>query len=325
MTATRIAIDVGTGPRSIGLDIGGTSSRAAVLDGDYNVVAFVSLPTERTRSGVVRTAVSAIMTLTDGAGLDQMMIDRIGVGIPGAVDPRSGEVRHAVNLGIGSECLALASALSDRFDCPVHVENDVKAAAVGAEFHLASSRGRSADLAYLSVGTGIAAGFVENGILRRGSSLVAGEIGHIPIDPNGPRCACGQVGCIEAIASGSVIERLWPSTTGSAASALSAAAATGDVDAVQGWRAVIAGLSRAVLLLTLTMDPELIVLGGGVAELGDSLRDAIVAHLADEQQHSEFLRSLDVGARIRMIDPSIPLGSIGAVRAARLGASAAAV
>ena len=76
-----------------------------------------------------------------------------------------------------------------------------------------TNRARSNDLAYLSIGTGIAAGYVERGRLRRGNTLVAGEIGHIPIDPNGPLCACGQIGCIEAISSGSAIERLWPTET----------------------------------------------------------------------------------------------------------------
>jgi predicted NBD/HSP70 family sugar kinase len=262
------------------------------------------------------TAILAVDTLLATAEMSADSIELIGVGIPGAVDPVAGTVRHAVNVSIGAEPLALATALNDRFGRPTHIENDVKAAALGADSILGSGRGAPADLAYLSIGTGIAAGFVENGRLRRGTTLVAGEIGHIPIDPAGPRCACGQTGCIEAIASGSAIERAWPSSSISPSRALADAATAGDPRALAIWQSVVGGLSRAVLLLALTMDPELIVLSGGVAELGDVLRDAIVDRLHADQRHSEFLSSLAIGERVHVIDPSILLGPIGAVRAA---------
>jgi predicted NBD/HSP70 family sugar kinase len=247
--------------------------------------------------------------------MDLADVSVIGLGIPGAVDPVAGTVRHAVNVGIGPEPVDLADALAQRFGRRVHIENDVKAAALGAHFFITAADA-STDLAYLSVGTGIAAGFVEGGRLRRGSSLVAGEIGHIPIDPAGPLCACGQTGCIEAIASGSAIERDWPSTNGSPARTLAAAAAEGNPLAQIVWRRVIGGLSAAVQLLALTMDPDVIVLSGGVAELGELLRGAIIDRLSDDQRRSEFLRSIDLGQRIRVIDPSVLLGPIGAVRAA---------
>lgn len=129
-------------------------------------------------------------------------------------------------------------------------------------------------------------------------------------------CACGQIGCIEAIASGSAIERLWPTETGTSAGELYRAASTGDPTARRLWAGVVSGLSRAVLLLALTWDPEVVVLSGGVASLGNVLRDAIAEQLAGDAQHSEFLGSLDLGARMRLIDPSVALGPIGAVRAA---------
>ena len=90
----------------------------------------------------------------------------------------------------------------------------------------------------------------------------------------------------------------------------------GDPVARRLWSSVIGGLSRAVLLLALTWDPAVIVLSGGVATLGDALRDAIDERLAADAQQSEFLGSLDLGTRMRVIDPSVALGPIGAVRAA---------
>lgn len=313
-------IDIATHPGlrfSVGLDIGGTSTRAVLLADDDTVVAFRSVPTERGPVGVVRSAAAAVRSVLSDAGIDDRSIDQIGVGIPGAVDPDRGVVREAVNLDIDATGFDLRAALGEHFACPIHIENDVKAAAIGAEHMIAAACGRSPDLAYLSIGTGIAAGFVVGGVLRHGASLVAGEIGHIPIDPSGPLCACGQVGCIEAIASGTAIDKLWPSAAGSSAASLAAAAAAGDPAAVSVWSSVIGGLARAVLMLALTIDPEVIVLGGGVAELGQPLCDAIIARLAAEQTSSEFLRSLDLGSRLRLLDPALPVGAIGAVRAAR--------
>ncbi len=109
---------------------------------------------------------------------------------------------------------------------------------------------------------------------------------------------------------------MWPTDDRSSASALYRAASNGDLAAHRLWTDVIGGLSRAVLLLALTWDPEVIVLSGGVATLGEALHQAIAQRLADDGQHSEFLCSLDLGQRMRVIDPSVPLGPLSAVRAA---------
>ena len=300
----------------IGVDIGGTSTKAAVIDALGNVSASISLPTQRGPQGVVATALQATLAVVRSAGISASGVDAIGIGIPGTVDPDRGTIRHAVNVGIGHDDLDLGSLLADQLGVPVHVENDVRAAALGADWYMSKTHGAVNDLGYLSIGTGIAAGYVERGRLRRGSTLVAGEIGHIPIDPNGPRCACGQIGCIEAMSSGSAIDRMWPTKNGASAGALYHAASSGDVAAHRLWTSVIGGLSRAVLVLALTWDPEVIVLSGGVATIGDGLRHAIAEQLAEDGQHSEFLGSLDLGTRMRVIDPSVPLGPIGALRAA---------
>lgn len=300
----------------IGVDIGGTSTKAAVIDGVGDVIASITLPTRPGADGVVSTAMTAMLSVAKTAGLSVSDVDAVGVGIPGTVDPNIGSVRLAVNVGIGRDNIDLSSRLTELVGAVVHVENDVRAAALGADWYLTTKHGAVEDLAYLSIGTGIAAGFVERGRVRRGNTFVAGEIGHIPIDPLGPRCVCGQIGCIEAMSSGSAIDRLWPTSNGSAAVDLHRAASAGDADAQSLWSGVISGLSRAVLLLALTWDPEVVVVSGGVAALGDVLRDEIAARLAADGRHSEFLGSLDLGSRMRIIDPSVPLGAIGAIRAA---------
>lgn len=303
-------------PLGIGIDIGGTSTKAAVIDSSGAVLAAATVATQRGAEGVVATALGITREVAAKAGLAIDDIDAIGIGIPGTVDPHLGTVRFAVNVGLGAETIELGSRLAIGLGVPVHVENDVRAAALGADWFLTASGVGVADLAYLSIGTGIAAGYVDRGQLHRGARLVAGEIGHVPIDPAGPVCACGQIGCIEAIASGSAIERAWPTPSGTPAVSLHRAVVDGNAAAEALWSRIIGGLSTAVLMLALTLDPDVIVIGGGVATVGQSLPDAIAAKLASDARHSEFLGSLDLGARLRIVDPTVPLGPIGAVRAA---------
>jgi predicted NBD/HSP70 family sugar kinase len=300
--------------RSIGVDVGGTSTRAALLDADAQVLASATRPTRRGDVGVVETVVEVIRQTLATASAAIEDIDTVGVGIPGTVDPGDGTVRFAVNVGIDGSALRLGDRLGAALGRDVRVENDVRAGTLGVDWHLARTEGPVSDVAYLSIGTGISAGYVAGGRPHRGSRFVAGEIGHVPIDPNGPPCLCGQAGCIEAIASGSAIDRLWP---GGGVADLHAAATSGDGNAIAVWKGVVGGLGRAVLLLALTFDPELIVLGGGVASLGEPLRGALVDTLAAGSAGSPFLGSLGLGARLRILDPVTPVGPIGAVLAAQ--------
>jgi glucokinase len=300
----------------IGIDIGGTSTKAALIDASGTVLATKVLPTGRGEDGVIATALATADAVLAASAHTLDDVEALGVGIPGTVDPTSGTVRLAVNVGIGVQPLALGARLGAELGRPVHVENDVRAAALGADWSLATAGEVFDDLAYLSIGTGIAAGHVQEGRLRRGSHQVAGEIGHVPVDPAGPLCACGQTGCIEAISSGAAIERLWPTAGGAAAIELHRAASAGDAAAERIWASVIGGLGTAVLMLALTLDPQVIVLSGGVAALGAPLCEAIADRLAFDGRHSDFLASLDLGARLRIIHPSVPLGAIGAIRAA---------
>ena len=126
----------------------------------------------------------------------------------------------------------------------------------------------------MSVGTGIAAGFVLDGRLRRGRRGLTGEIGHIPVDRSGPFCHCGQQGCLEAVASGPAIARRWPAANGQTPTvALVSAANDGNPDASAILDEVAGHLALAVTLVALTVDPEIVVLGGGVADAGEPLLD----------------------------------------------------
>jgi glucokinase len=298
-----------------GLDVGGTKTLAVATGAAGAIVATVRRPTESgSRERVLRSITEALVELGDAVGCGVNGFAAVGVGIPGLVDVNAGTVRHAVNLGLGSSPLQLAKKLGASAEAPVVVDNDVNVAAIGAAAALGCR-----DLAYLSVGTGIAAGLLLDGRLRRGSRGAAGEIGHLPVDPEGPTCDCGQRGCLEAVASGPALARRWPPGHGapSVSAALLDAAAAGDGSAIAVRDQVAGHLADAVALLAQTVDPDLVVLGGGVAEAGDPLLDAVVHALNERADRSPVVAALELTGRVALVPDGVPVGALGAALAAR--------
>jgi predicted NBD/HSP70 family sugar kinase len=300
---------------TIGVDIGGTKTLALAVDPQGRPMASARLGTETASpTTVVAGAETAVRLVAEELGLDPADAGVIGVGVPGRVNPHLGTVAHAVNLGLLDEPLPLGPLLEHALGVPVHVENDVNAAALGAGLLLGRP---TADLAYLSIGTGIAAGFVLGGRIRRGRRGLAGEIGHLTVDANGERCECGRRGCLELVASGSAVARLWPVDDGrSPTEELLRAAAMGHAGAVAVWDRLAGHLADAVLLLMLTMDVELVVLGGGVAEVGDPLLDAVRAAVRERASVAAFLDGEELADSV-VLAPVAPVGAIGAALAAR--------
>jgi predicted NBD/HSP70 family sugar kinase len=298
----------------IGLDIGGTKVLGVALGPDDVVLADVRTGSGTGPDEVVDVAAAAACALADRIGAPLSALAGIGIGIPGVVDAREGVLSHAVNLGVGGDGLPLAARLSRRTGIPVTVENDVNAAALGASRLLQLD---GADLAYLSIGTGLAAGIVLSGRLHRGARGGAGEIGHVPVDPSGPMCPCGQRGCVEAVASGRAIARAWPVERGSEAgetpaAALFRSAADGDPEALRVRTEIADHLAAAVQLLVLTVDVDVVVLGGGVSEVGEQLRLAVANGLSQRARTSPFLASLDLPARVRLGPTGRPIAALGA-------------
>ena len=294
----------------VGLDVGATKTLGVAIDQDGVIRAEVREPTVLGADGVVDTAVRVFEALRDATG--ERLDGVVGVGVPGLVDLEHGAVKHAVNLGVDGEWLPLRDLLGNRLDLPVFVENDVNAAALGAR-----ALDDADDVVYLSIGTGLAAGLVLGGRLRRGAHGAAGEVGHVSVDPQGELCACGQWGCLETIASGSALAHAWPTVDGPPAAALFAAAASGQVAAIAVRDAFCDGVASAVRVLSLTVDPVSIVLGGGVAQVGEPLLLAVQRALRDQAEGSEFLTSLDLAGRLRVVPADYPVAAVGAARLGR--------
>ena len=290
----------------LGIDVGGTKTAAVVVDATGAVHHEIRLPTALGEEGVLATVGAAIKGIEAASHLDASRFASVGIGIPGTVDPGTGRVSHAVNLAV--EDLDLAGLVSAQIGRTVRVENDVKAAALGA-YHALGVHVRS--MAYLTLGTGLAAGLVVDGQLWRGARGVAGEIGHIPV-ADGPECPCGQNGCLELYASGSALARLWPSRDAQPARALFDAADSGDPEAVRLRRYFVGSVAAAVRLLVLTTDPDLVVIGGGISNLGDRLLTALRAVLDADGARSPFLASQELAPRVRLVPSGMPVAAVGA-------------
>jgi glucokinase len=287
----------------IGLDVGGTKTDAVALDAAGAVVARLRRATAWGPDGVVQSVRDAVADLRERTGVPPVSV---GVGLPGQVEPGGARVVHAVNLGI--ESLDLAAALEPHLGVPVRVENDVNAAAAGAY----ALHGGVGATAYLNLGTGVAAGIVVDGELWRGARGTAGEVGHISVDPAGPRCRCGQRGCIEAMAGGAAVAERWGRASALPVRDVFDAADAGDATAQALRDGIARGVAAAVRVLVLTTDVDAVVLGGGLTGLGTRLTDDLRATLVASAAASPFLRSLRLPERVEVLPAGSPAAALGA-------------
>ncbi len=306
---------------SVGLDIGGTKTEALVVDQAGCVLGQSTQPTNITHPDNLLEGVSqTVQEALDKANVTPQHICSIGVGIPGKVNPQTGIVQLAVNLNLKE--YPLGSALSARFKAPTLLENDVRTAAIGA-YEFFRRKEPIQHMAYLSVGTGIAAGLIINGRLYRGYNGMAGEIGHMIIDPNGNRCNCGLVGCLETIVSGpAIIQQMKMADTNAKATFSHAgdiyrAAKAGNPAAQKVVQNVSFYLSRAIQWLIMTYDIEKIGIGGGVSHTGQDFLDPVLLELAKLRQQSSLAAKLLLNKKLCLMPPEYNAGVWGAVHLAR--------
>jgi glucokinase len=191
----------------VGVDLGGTKVLAGVVDREYKVLATAKRPTkgETGVDAVVERIAKTVRDAVREAGMDFSDIAGVCSAAPGALNPEDGIVRLAPNIE-GWEDIPFAKLLSDQLSgTPVFIENDANLGALG-ELTLGAAQGVK-NMVGIFVGTGIGGGIVLDGKIWRGSHMTAGEIGHVVVLAEGPVCGCGNRGCLESVASRTAIER----------------------------------------------------------------------------------------------------------------------
>ncbi|UPL18424.1 MULTISPECIES: ROK family protein [Microbacterium] len=296
----------------VGLDVGGTKIDAVAVDATGEIIGRHRRPTGWGEEAVVESIVASVAALADEAGLPISRIGSVGIGIPGLVDAEAGRVVHAVNLGV--ESLDLADRAERALGVPFRVENDVKAAALGA----AVLSGVTGSMAYLNLGTGVAAGIVLDGRIWRGARGTAGEVGHISVDPHGRLCGCGQRGCVETFCGGGALAKAWGRPGALPIRDIFDAADAGDPLASALRDDLYHGAAAAVRVLVLSADVETVIIGGGLTALGDRLENGVRAALHAGAEASPFMRSLRLDERIELLPAGSPAAAFGA---ALVGAS----
>lgn len=296
----------------VGLDVGGTKIDAVAVDASGDIIGRLRRPTGWGDDAVVESIVASVSALAAEVGFPISDIGSVGIGIPGLVDADSGRVDHAVNLGVVS--LDLAARAEQALGVPFRVENDVKAAALGA----AVLSGVAGSMAYLNLGTGVAAGIVIDGRIWRGSRGTAGEVGHLSVDPRGRLCGCGQHGCVETFCGGGALAKAWGRPGALPIRDIFDAADAGDPLAIGLRDDLYHGAAAAVRVLVLSADVETVVIGGGLTALGDRLENGIRAALHAGAEASPFMRSLRLDERIELLPAGSPAAAFGA---ALVGAS----
>jgi glucokinase len=310
----------------IGIDLGGTQLRVAVADDRGRLKTVIRRATEaaRGRQHVINRIVTTVKEALEADRTTPQRVRALGIGLPGPVDPAAGLVISPANLP-GFKNVPLNRILTRATGIPSFLHHDAHLAALG-EHQRGAARGAS-EVIYVTVSTGIGAGLILRGELYAGSHGIAGEVGHITVQRDGPLCTCGNRGCVEAIASGTGIARaareLAPGAPHSALHGLQnphaedVARAAGAGDELAKAILETAGTYLGIAMGTLVnlFNPQLIVLGGSVIKTG--------APILTPMRRSMNASSWKAARRgLRIVRPALgdDVGLIGAVEFARLHA-----
>lgn len=275
---------------NIGVDIGGTNVKIALVD-EKGIIAYSNSVPTRAEMGYEYTIQNIINTIKESlkeSNNDISNIGGIGFGLPGQIDSMNGIVRLLPNIPGWVE-VPLAKIVQSEFNVPVKLDNDVRVATLG-ELNFGAGKGCQ-NLVCITVGTGVGSGIVLNGQLIRGASMTAGEIGHVVVEKdNGEICGCGSRGCLEAYASGpSVVKMAKEYIMGGKSTKFKEiaqgneitpfmvyeAAKQGDAVAKQIFNIVGEYLGVAMVSVVNLLNPEKIIVGGGVGQAGDLILNPI--------------------------------------------------
>lgn len=270
----------------IGIDLGGTKISGAISDRDGKILKINTIETLAAEGPavVIGRIKDVIRGLLEYAKVDSEDVVGIGIGSPGPLDPVKGTIVNAANLP-GFVNMPVVAPIEDEFHIKTYIENDANAAALG-ELWFGAGRG-CRNFVYITVSTGVGCGIIINGDIYQGNTFNAGEVGHTTVEPDGPKCNCGNYGCLEALASGPAVARIARERLAKGeesilkncekvtAKEVFDAAAKGDklagevVSYCMNYLGI--GLANVVALL----DPEKIVIGGGVSKAGAVVFDTV--------------------------------------------------
>jgi glucokinase len=267
----------------IGIDLGGTTIKGALVTGEGEIIHEVRFETEQRSSDRLLEQIVETIHILRGDDRARGRASAVGIGIPGLVNLKSKRIEVMPNLPPLSD-VDIISELTSQSGLPVVIDNDANAAAY-AELQAGAARGRR-DVFFVTLGTGIGSGLIIDGKIYRGATGFAGEFGHMTIDPEGIECACGNIGCLETIASGPNIvrrtrERLYRDRTSSlsrlaiprdrelTAEDIARAASEGDEMAQVMMERTGMFLGIAIAAVVNLLNVEMVVMGGGVMEAGD--------------------------------------------------------
>ena len=276
--------------KRIGIDVGGTNVKIALVDGEGKIIYSNSVPTyaQMGYEYTVNNIKQAIKDLMKETNTEAKDIQGIGFDFPGQVDCKTGVVKLAPNIP-GWVNVPIAQMIEDEFHIPTRIDNDVRCAALG-ELKFGAGRGCE-NFVCITVGTGIGSGLVINGKVVRGAANAAGELGHIKLQmEDGPLCGCGDSGCLEAFASGpSIVAMAQEYLKGGKSAKFRELAGDGEITPYIVAKAAEAGdpvakrifekmgyyIGMGLTSVINLLNPEKIIIGGGVAECGDLLLDPI--------------------------------------------------
>ena len=268
----------------IGIDLGGTKISGAVSDRNGNVLYKKSIETlaQEGSENVKNRIIHLVGHILTQIKSDKDEVFGIGIASPGPLDVNEGMIIETPSLPFKK--YKLTKAVEDGTGIRAFIDNDANAAALG-ELWFGAGKGVK-NLIYMTVSTGIGGGIVINGDLYRGKTGNAGELGHVTVEPSGPRCNCGNYGCLEVMASGTAIARIARERMKDTKSMLSSyqnvtskevfeCAKKGDKLSMEVVDYTTNYLGIGVANLVNIFDPEMFIIGGGVSKAGDILFDKV--------------------------------------------------
>ncbi|ACR79876.1 MULTISPECIES: ROK family protein [Kosmotoga] len=265
--------------KALGIDIGGTTIKAGIIDETGNLLLRKIVPTNRSLMEQLKEIIRTLMKNGN--------ISCIGIGSAGRIDPQTGHVRFATtNLSNWSD-VPLKTVIEDSFHLPTVVINDANAAAFGEWFlHYRDT----SSLVLLTIGTGLGGGIVINGRLVEGERGEAGEIGHVILHSDGKQCNCGKKGCAEQYISMRIIHEKVASSKGKSLDRFELIKAFNEKDpeVIKAVEEVCSDLAQVVDWIFNFIDPENVIVGGGIAELGEDFLKILRSKLAPYAKHSLY-------------------------------------